>query len=100
MERRNLPAVCVGSAGRLAGGRSWSAAGDRRTTGSRVTPYRGRVAAPGRSVAPLALGCRLPVLAGLSACPRTRCAAPAAGALCLITEKIAGQGTCPTPADQ
>ena len=71
VERRNLSALCVGSAGHLARRRSRSAACDGRTAGSRVAAWRGRFAAPRRSVATLAVDRGLPFLAVLSACTRT-----------------------------
>src|SRR5580692_7892894 len=56
---------------------------------------RGRVAAPRRSVATVAVGRGLPFLAVVPACPRTCRTAPSARALCLIAQQIVSPGACP-----
>ena len=63
-------------------------------------PGEAELRRPRRSVATLAVGRGLPFLAVLSACPRTRRTAPAAGALCLIAQQIAGSRACPVLAQQ
>src|SRR5712691_5475085 len=100
MERRNLSALCAGTAGYLAGRRSRTAGGDRRATETWFSSERARITGPWRGVATLALGRRMPLLAILSARARTGGAPAVAGALCLIANQIPGSRAHPTDANQ
>src|SRR5215469_12738820 len=99
VERRNLSAFRAGAPGRLAGRGSRPAGGDHRAAGSRITPERTRTAATRRSVATVAIGRHLPLLAVLSSHALPDGTAVAAGTLrltCDIQERSAWRISFPT----